>query len=197
VAGITREIMAEALEQARRARTHVLKKMSEALDKPRPELSKYAPRIYLLHVPQDRVRNLIGPGGKHIQKIIAETGVKIDIEEPGKVHIISNDAKSAEKAIKLVRAYTHQAEVGKYYIGKVKWIEDDFGAMVEIFPGTIGLLHISQIDNRRINKVSDVLKEGDEVLVKVLAVDPQGRIRLSRKAALKVSPDKAVKFDID
>ncbi len=197
IAGITREIMAEALEQARRARAHVLKKMSEALDKPRPELSKYAPRIYLLHVPQDRVRNLIGPGGKHIQKIIAETGVKIDIEEPGKVHIISNDAKSAEKAIKLVRAYTHQAEVGKYYIGKVKWIEDDFGAMVEIFPGTIGLLHISQIDNRRINKVSDVLKEGDEVLVKVLAVDPQGKIRLSRKAALKVSPDKAVKFDID
>jgi len=194
ISGITREIMAEALEQARRARIHVLNKIAEVIEKPRPELSVYAPRIYLLHVPQERVRNLIGPGGKNIQYIIAETGVKIEIEEPGKVHVISIDSASAEKAIKMVRAYTAQAEVGKYYLGKVRQIEEDFGAMVEIFPGTTGLLHISQVDNRRINRVSEVLKEGEEVLVKVITVDPSGKIRLSRKAALGVSPEAAEKI---
>jgi len=197
IAGITREIMAEALEQARRARAHVLNKMTEVLDKPRPELSEYAPRIYLLHIPQERVRNLIGPGGKNIQKIIAETGVKIDIEEPGRVHVISNDGPSAKKAIKLIRAYTHQVRQGEFYVAKVLWIEDDFGATVELFPGTTGLVHISQIDNRRVNKVSDVLKEGDEILVKVVSVDPQGKMKLSRKAALGVPLEKAVKLDVD
>lgn len=194
IAGITREIMAEALEQARRARVHVLNKMAEVIEKPRVELSVYAPRIYLLHVPVERVRNLIGPGGKNIQHIIAETGVKIEIEEPGKVHVISTDAASAEKAIRMVHAYTQQAEVGKYYCGKVRQIEEDFGAIVEIFPGTSGLLHISQIDNRRIKRVSEVLKEGDEVIVKCMSVEPSGKIRLSRKAAFGVSPEEVEKI---
>lgn len=193
IPGITSKIMAEALEQARIARVHILNKMAEVLEKPRPDLSVYAPRIYLLHVPAERIRNLIGPGGKNIQHIIAETGVKIEIEEPGKVHVISTDSASAEKAIKMIRSYTQQVEVGKYYCGKVRQIEDDF-AIVEIFPGTTGLLHISQIDNRRIKKVSDVLKEGDEVIVKCVSIDPSGKIRLSRKAAFGVSPEEVEKI---
>jgi polyribonucleotide nucleotidyltransferase len=176
--------MEQALEQAKNGRLHILGKMGEALTAPREELSPHAPRIYTLKIKQDKIRDVIGTGGKVIKGIVAETGVKIDIEDDGTVLIASNDAAAAQKAISIVEGIVEEAEVGKVYKGKVVRITD-FGAFIEILPGTDGLLHISQIDHKRIEKVTDVLKEGDELDVKVIEIDKLGRIRLSRKELLK------------
>jgi polyribonucleotide nucleotidyltransferase len=175
--------MREALEQARRGRLFILDKMAEVMPEPRSKTSPYAPRIYTLNIPTDKIRDLIGPGGKVIRGIIEQTGVKIDVEDSGRVNVASNDEASANRALQMIGDITATAEVGKTYLGKVVRLAD-FGAFVEIFPGTDGLLHISEVAEHRINDVRDELKEGDQILVKVLAVEGN-RIRLSRKAILK------------
>jgi polyribonucleotide nucleotidyltransferase len=183
VAGITPQIMREALAQAQRGRLFILDKMNEVLSEARVKVSAYAPRIYSLQIPVDKIRDVIGPGGKMIRSIIEQTGVKIDVEDTGKVNVASNDEVSANKALQIIRDLTATAEVGKTYLGKVSRLAD-FGAFVEILPGTDGLLHISEVAEHRIKDVRDELKEGDQVLVKVLAVEGN-RIKLSRKAILK------------
>src|SRR5258705_6450048 len=184
IGGVTRAIMQQALQQARAARLHILRIMQETISRPRPELSAHAPRIITIHIKPDRIRDLIGPGGKVIRAIVEETGVKIDVEDDGTVLVASSDGDSMQKAIDKIRAVTAEAEVGKIYRGTVRKIAD-FGAFVEIFPGTDGLVHISQLADERVRKVSDVLKEGDVISVKVLEVDKSGKIRLSRKEAMK------------
>ncbi len=184
ISGVTREIMGNALEQAKKGRLHILEKMNEVLTSPRENMSSHAPRIYTLQIKPDKIRDVIGTGGKVIRGIVEETGVKIDIDDSGTVNIASVDEESAQKAIGIVQAIVAEPELGKIYNGKVKRIVD-FGAFVEIFTGTEGLLHISQIDEQRINKVTDVLKDGEEVLVKVIEIDKMGRIRLSRKEAMR------------
>jgi len=181
---VTREIMQEALYQAREGRLHILKAMTAVMGQPRTDLSLHAPRIITLKIRPDKIRDVIGPGGKVIRGIIEETGVKIDVEDDGTVMVASNDGKSMQRAIDIIQGITADAEVGKIYKGTVRKIVD-FGAFVEILPGTDGLLHISQIAPGRVNKVTDVLKEGDVVMVKVLEVDKQGKIRLSRKEAMQ------------
>jgi polyribonucleotide nucleotidyltransferase len=188
VPNITTRIMHEALEQARQARLYILDRMQEVIAAPRPALSPYAPRIYTLTIPQEKIRDLIGPGGKVIRGIIEQTGVKIDVEDDGTVHIFSSDGASANKAIQMVTEIAAVAEVGKTYLGKVVRLAD-FGAFVEIFPGTDGLLHISEISENRIRNVRDELKEGDQILVKVLAIEGN-KIRLSRKAVLREQREK-------
>ncbi len=183
VAGITSQIMREALAQAQRGRLFILEKMSQVLSQPRTKVSAYAPRIYTLQIPVDKIRDVIGPGGKMIRSIIEQTGVKIDVEDTGKVNVASNDETSANKALQIIRDLTATAEVGKTYLGKVSRLAE-FGAFVEIIPGTDGLLHISEVAEHRIKDIRDELKEGDQVLVKVLAVEGN-RIKLSRKAILK------------
>jgi polyribonucleotide nucleotidyltransferase len=183
VGGITAQIMREALAQAQRGRLFILGKMDEVLGEQRGKVSAYAPRIYTLQIPVDKIRDVIGPGGKMIRSIIEQTGVKIDVEDSGKVNVASNDEVSANKALQIIRDLTASAEVGKTYLGKVSRLAD-FGAFVEILPGLDGLLHISEVAEHRIKDVRDELKEGDQVLVKVLAVEGN-RIKLSRKAILK------------
>ncbi|HKH99652.1 MAG TPA: polyribonucleotide nucleotidyltransferase [Candidatus Sulfotelmatobacter sp.] len=183
VAGITAQIMREALEQARRGRLHILGKMDEIITSGREKISDYAPRFYTVQIPVDKIRDLIGPGGKMIRSIVEQTGVKIDVEDSGLVKVASSDQASAAKALQIIGDITATAEVGKTYLGKVTRLAD-FGAFVEILPGTDGLLHISEVAEHRIADVRDELKEGDQVLVKVLAVEGN-RIRLSRKAILK------------
>lgn len=184
IGGISREIMEKALEQARQGRLHILNKMSEAINVPRENLAPYAPRIYTMQIKQDKIRDVIGTGGKIIRGIVEQTGVKINIEDSGLINIASPDGESAKKAIEIINSITAEAELGKLYLGKVKRIVD-FGAFVEIMPGTEGLLHISQISEKRIAKVTDEINEGDEVQVKVIEIDKMGRIRLSRKEALR------------
>jgi polyribonucleotide nucleotidyltransferase len=181
--GLTEEILRKALDQAREGRLHIIEKLRQTIAAPRTDISIYAPRITTIKVKEDQVRTVIGSGGKNIRQIISETGVTIDVEDDGTVTIASNDAEAAARAVAMVKWLTEEAEVGKIYNGTVKKIVD-FGAFVEILPGTEGLLHISQIAKERINKVTDVLQEGDEVTVKVLEIDKQGKIRLSRKDAL-------------
>ncbi len=188
VPNITTAIMKEAMEQARRGRLFILDKMEEALPAPRPNMSQYAPRIYTVTIPQDKIREVIGPGGKVIRGIIEQTGVKIDVEDDGTVHVASADEASAKKALQIIADITATAEVGKTYLGKVVRLVD-FGAFVEIFPGTDGLLHISEIAETRIKEVRDELKEGDQILVKVLALEGN-KIKLSRKAVLKEQREK-------
>ena len=183
ISGVTQLIMAEALEQARKARLFILDKMLAVIPKPRPDLSKYAPRIITMEIPVDKIRDVIGPGGKIIRDIIAKTGVEIDIEDDGRVYIASTDEEGGKKAQQLIERYVKDVEVGETFLGVVKRIMN-FGAFVEILPGKEGLVHISQLENRRVKRVEDVLKVGDEVLVKVLEIDRQGRINLSRKEAL-------------
>ncbi len=183
VGGITAQIMREALAQAQRGRLFILDKMTEAISGAREKVSSFAPRIYTLQIPVDKIRDVIGPGGKMIRSIIEQTGVKIEVEDSGKVNVASNDEASANKAIQIIKDLTATAEVGKTYLGTVTRLAD-FGAFVEIIPGTDGLLHISEVAEHRIADVRDELKEGDQVLVKVLAVEGN-RIRLSRKAILK------------
>jgi polyribonucleotide nucleotidyltransferase len=183
VSGITSQIMREALEQARRGRMHILDKMAEAISEGRAKISPFAPRIYTLQIPTDKIRDLIGPGGKVIRGIIDATGVKIDVDDSGKVNVASNDEQSAERALQMIGDITATPEIGKTYLGKVVRLAD-FGAFVEIFPGTDGLLHISEVAEHRIKEVRDELKEGDQILVKVLSIEGN-RIRLSRKAILR------------
>lgn len=183
ISGVNREIMRQALNQAKEGRMHILGIMNQTISSGRTSVSGHAPRIITLRVKPEKIREIIGPGGKVIRGIIEATGVKIDVEDDGTVTIASSDEAASRKAIEMVQAIAAEAEVGKIYHGTVRKIVE-FGAFVEIFPGTDGLLHISQIANERIRKVSDVLKEGDEVMVKVLEVDKQGKIRLSRKEAM-------------
>ncbi|MBT3514898.1 MAG: polyribonucleotide nucleotidyltransferase [Nitrospina sp.] len=186
IAGLDKSIMEQAMEQAKEGRMHILGEMNKALDTPRPDLSKHAPRIITMKVPTDKIRDIIGPGGKVIRGIIDKCGVSVDIDDSGLVSIASSDQAAADKAIEYIENLIQEAQVGKTYLGKVKKIVD-FGAFVEIFPGTDGLVHISQICDRRIQSVSDEIQEGDEIKVKVIDVDQQGKIKLSRKEALKES----------
>src|SRR6516162_8287554 len=184
IGGVTRAIMQQALEQARAARLHILGVMDAAIASPRTELSTHAPRIVTLRIKTDRIRDLIGPGGKTIRGIVEETGAKIDVEDDGTVLVASSDGESMQKAIDRIRALTAEAEVGKIYRGTVRRVVD-FGAFVEIMPGTDGLVHISQLANERVRQVTDVVREGDVIDVKVIEVDKSGKIRLSRKEALR------------
>jgi len=184
VRGISKEIMGKVLEQAREGRIHILGKMAETISEPRKDLSRHAPRIVSLQVKQEKIRDVIGPGGKNIRAIVDQTGVKVDVEDSGLVKLASPNYEAIEKAIYMIKRLTQEVEVGALYNGKVIRILG-FGAIVELFPGTDGLVHISQLAEGHVKEVSDVLKEGDEVLVKVIDIDPQGRIRLSRKAALR------------
>ena len=188
VPNVTTQIMKEALDQARRGRLEILGKMITTLATPRTELSQYAPRIYTIKIPTDKIRELIGPGGKVIRGIIDQTGVKIDVSDDGTVNIFASDGVSAGRAMQMVNDIAAVAEVNKTYLGKVVRIAD-FGAFVEIFPGTDGLLHISEISESRIKNVRDELKEGDQILVKVLALEGN-KIKLSRKAILKEQREK-------
>src|SRR6266567_3623034 len=183
VMGITSQIMREAMEQARHGRLYILDKMEGILTGGRENISTFAPRIYTLQIPVDKIRDLIGPGGKMIRSIIDQTGVKIDVDDTGKVNVASNDGPSAQKAIQMINDLTAVPEIGKTYLGKVVRIAE-FGAFVEIIPGTDGLLHISEIAEHRVKEVKDELKEGDQVLVKVLGIEGN-RIKLSRKAILR------------
>ena len=183
ITGVDKQILTDALNQARAGRLHILSEMAKAIEKPRADISQYAPKITTIRIPVSRIKDVIGPGGKVIKDIIARTGATIDIEDDGTVAIASANSESVDQAIKMIRALTQEAEVGKIYLGTVRRIME-FGAFVEIFPGTDGLVHISDLANSRVKKVEDVLKEGDEVLVKVVSVDRSGKIRLSRKEAL-------------
>ncbi len=184
VTGITAKIMREALDQAKRGRMHILSEMQKTLNAPRGNISTYAPRIITIKIPVDKIRDVIGPGGKMIRSIIERTGVKIDVEDDGSVNVASADEAAAQKAIGIIQELTQTAELNKTYMGKVQRITD-FGAFVEIMPGTDGLLHVSEIANHRVKDVRDELKEGEQVLVKVINIDPTGKIRLSRKALLQ------------
>jgi polyribonucleotide nucleotidyltransferase len=184
IGGLSHDLMAKALEQAKEGRLHILGEMDKALQSPREEMSQYAPRIVTITVPKDKIRDVIGPGGKVIREIIDKTGVSIDINDDGVVSIASTDEDSAKRAVEFVQNLVQEVQIGKIYLGKVKKIVD-FGAFVEIFPGTDGLVHISQICDRRIKNVSDEIQEGDEIKVKVIDVDQQGRVKLSRKEALR------------
>ena len=183
IGGITPEIMARALEQARQGRLHILDRMAEALAAPRADISAYAPRILTIRVPVEKIRDIIGPGGKMIRSIVERTGCKIDVEDDGRVAIASVDEAAARKAIAIIEELTATAELNKTYLGKVVRVVD-FGAFVEILPGTDGLLHVSEMSNHHIKDVRSEVKEGDQVLVKVVNIDPSGKIRLSRKALL-------------
>ncbi len=183
IAGITPQLMRQALEQAQRGRLYILDRMEEALKAPRTNLSAFAPRIFTMKIKQDKIRDVIGPGGKMIRSIIAECGVKVNVEDTGIVTIAAVDEASAKKAIAIVERLTEEVEIGKLYLGTVRKIVD-FGAFVEILPGTDGLVHISQLAHHRVKAVSDELAEGDQIMVKVLEIDKQGKIRLSRKEAM-------------
>jgi polyribonucleotide nucleotidyltransferase len=189
ISGITASIMAEALAQAKLARLQVLGKMLETLSEPRKQISEYAPRIYSLQINRQKIGELIGPGGKVIRGIIEQTGVKIDVEDDGKVNVAATDETAARKALKMIKDLVAEAELGKTYLGKVVRLAD-FGAFVEIFPGTDGLLHISEVAEHRIRDIRDELKEGDQLLVKVIAIEGN-KIRLSRKAVLRDQKAKA------
>jgi polyribonucleotide nucleotidyltransferase len=181
--GINEQILRKALQQAKDGRFFIIDKMKETLAEPRKELSQYAPRIITMKIRPDRIRDLIGTGGKNIRQIVAETGVNIDVEDDGTVLIASTDLEAADRAIAMVKWLTEEAEIGKIYMGTVKKVVD-FGAFVEILPGTEGLVHISQLDTKRVAKVTDVVNEGDKIPVKVIEIDSNGKIRLSRKDAL-------------
>jgi polyribonucleotide nucleotidyltransferase len=188
VDGLNKEVMARALSQAKEGRLHILDEMERVLSKSRPEISKYAPRITVINIKPEKIKDIIGPGGKMIRHITATTGAQINIDNDGRVSIASTESEGTEKAIKMIKDIVKEAEVGKLYLGRViKTV--DFGAFVEILPGTEGLLHISQLADERVRRVTDILKEGDEVLVKVIDIDSNGKIRLSRKAALGNSVD--------
>ncbi len=183
VKGVTREILSKALEQAREGRVFVIGKMNEILQEPRAEISAFAPKILTIQIKQDKIKDVIGPGGRVIKKIIEATGAAIDIDETGKVNIASSNKEACDKAVRMVKEIVQEMEVGKVYLGKVKRILD-FGAIVELFHGADGLVHISELAPTRVRKVSDIVKEGDEILVKCIGVENDGKVRLSRKEAL-------------
>ena len=184
IGGLTREIMAEALRQAREGRLFILRRMADSIAAPRAEISPYAPRIITIQIPKDKIGGVIGTGGKVIRGIIEQTGVKIDIEDDGKVNIASTDTDSAQKAIRMIEELVAEAEVGKTYLGTVTRLVD-FGAFVEIMTGTEGLLHISEVADFRVQDINSELKVGDKIPVKVLSIEPPNKIRLSRKAVLR------------
>ncbi|MBS4207576.1 polyribonucleotide nucleotidyltransferase [Bacillus sp. FJAT-50079] len=184
IEGLSREILEEAMAQAKHGRMHILESMNQTIAEPEKRLSEYAPKILTMNIKPEKIRDVIGPSGKQINKIIEETGVKIDIEQDGKVFIASADEEMNEKAKKIIEDLVREVEVGQMYLGKVKRIEK-FGAFVELFPGKDGLVHISQLAEERVNKVEDVVSIGDELLVKVIEIDNQGRVNISRKAVLK------------
>ena len=190
ISGVNREIIKTALEKARVGRLYIMDKMLEVIAKPNSELSPYAPRLTRMQIPPEKIREVIGPGGKTIHKIVDETGCKIDIEDDGSLFIVTNDEEAAKKAKYYIESIIAEVEIGKTYLGTVKRIMD-FGAFVEIIPGVLGtqgkegLVHISQLAEERVNRVKDVVDIGDEILVKVTEIDKQGRINLSRKAVLK------------
>jgi polyribonucleotide nucleotidyltransferase len=188
IAGINRDILTTALEQARKGRMHIMDIMLGAISEPRKDLSPFAPRIITMEIDPDKIRDVIGPGGKIIKKIIEETGVTIDIEDDGKVFIAAVDGEAGQKAVKIIENLVREVEVGATYLGKVTRLMN-FGAFVEILPGKEGLVHISQLARQRVAKVEDVVKQGDEILVKVTEIDRQGRINLSRKELLKDEPE--------
>jgi polyribonucleotide nucleotidyltransferase len=184
IGGVTKALMKEALAQAKEGRLHILGRMLDALPEPRASLSPHAPRIFTIQIKPDKIREVIGSGGKVIRGIVEETGCKIDIEDTGVINIASADEAAAKKAIDIIQGIVMEPEIGKIYKGKVRKIMD-FGAFVEITPGTDGLVHISQIAEHRVTNVADELKEGDEIMVKVLEIDRQGKIRLSAKEAAR------------
>jgi polyribonucleotide nucleotidyltransferase len=188
VSGINHEVLTKALDQARAGRLFILGKMQEQLGASRSDVSRHAPRIVTIKIPVDKIRDVIGPGGKMIRSIIERTGVKIDVEDNGTVNVASADEASAAKAIGIIQELTATPELNKTYMGKVQRITD-FGAFIEIMPGLDGLLHVSEIAHYRVKDVRDELKEGDQVMVKVINIDPSGKIRLSRKALLP-APEK-------
>ncbi|NWG13957.1 MAG: polyribonucleotide nucleotidyltransferase, partial [Acidobacteria bacterium] len=184
IAGVTPRIMAEALAQAREGRLFILQRMADGLARPRAEISPFAPRIITIQIPKDKIGGVIGTGGKVIRGIIEQTGVKIDIDDDGKVNIASTDTESAQKAIRMIEELVTEAEVGKTYLGNVTRLVD-FGAFVEIIPGTEGLLHISEVADYRVQDINSELKVGDQIPVKVISIDPPNKIRLSRKAVIR------------
>ncbi|MED4914705.1 polyribonucleotide nucleotidyltransferase, partial [Parageobacillus thermoglucosidasius] len=184
IKGLTREILEEALLQARKGRMEILDHMMQTIREPRKELSKYAPKILTMQINPDKIREVIGPSGKQINKIIDETGVKIDIEQDGTIFISSVNEAMNEKAKQIIEDIVREVEVGQIYLGKVKRIEK-FGAFVELFNGKDGLVHISELAEERVGRVEDVVSIGDEILVKVMEIDKQGRVNLSRKAVLR------------
>ena len=188
VSGITTEIMRAALAQAQAGRFHILDKMEATIESPRSSISTYAPRIVTIKIPVDKIRDVIGPGGKMIRSIVDRTGVKIDVEDDGRINVASADEDAAKKAITIIEELTASPELNKTYLGKVQRITD-FGAFVEILPGVDGLLHVSEIAHYRVGDVRDELQEGDQALVKVISVDPSGKVRLSRKALIPVPAD--------
>lgn len=188
IAGVTREIMQEALAQARDGRMHILDLMQQAIEEPREELSEYAPRLYTMSVPTDKIRDIIGPGGKTIRSIIEETGCEVDVQNDGTVIIASPDGVAAKRAREIIERLTETPEIGKIYEGTVRRIEG-YGAFVEILPGSDGLIHISELAPYRVREVTDIVQEGDSVEVKVINIDEQGKVRLSRKAVIMEAPD--------
>ena len=188
IGGVTKEIMKKALKQAREGRLFILGKMAETLAAPRAEMSPFAPRITTIWTKTDRIRDVIGTGGKNIRNITETTGVTVDIEDTGRINIASTSKEACDLAIQMIRGLTDEAEEGKLYMGTVKKIMD-FGAFVEIMPGTDGLVHISELDTKRVKTVTEVLNEGDKVLVKCIGIDKNGKIKLSRKEALGLNPD--------
>ena len=184
VTGLSYEVIEEAFAKTKTAREYILDEvMLKTIPEPRKELSKYAPKAVTMQIDPEKIRDVIGTGGKVIQKIIADTGVKIDIDDDGKVFILAVDSEAAQKAVNIIEGIVAEAEVGKTYLGKVVRIMP-FGAFVEILPGKDGLVHISKLDKKRVEKVEDVVNIGDEIMVKVIEIDKQGRINLSRKDAL-------------
>jgi polyribonucleotide nucleotidyltransferase len=188
IAGVTREIMGQALEQAHRGRLHILEKMNQVIGEPRTDLSRFAPRLYTILVPKDKIRDVIGPGGKTIRSITEETGCQIEIQDDGTVIVASPDEPAARRAIEIIERLTETPEVGKVYTGPVRRVEA-YGAFVEIMPGTDGLVHISELAPYRVRDTTDIAHEGDEMTVKVINIDEQGKVRLSRKAVIMEAPD--------
>jgi polyribonucleotide nucleotidyltransferase len=183
VGGITMEIMRTALEQAQKGRFHILDTMTAALSAPRSDISLFAPRIVTIRIPTEKIRDVIGPGGKMIRSIIEKTGVKIDVEDDGRVNVASSDGEASQRALQMIKELTATPELDASYLGRVERITD-FGAFIEIMPGCDGLLHVSEIANYRVKDVRDELKEGEQIMVKVINIDPSGKVRLSRKALL-------------
>jgi polyribonucleotide nucleotidyltransferase len=185
--GLSRDILTQAMDQAKEGRLHILGEMNKALSSERPDISQHAPRIFTILIDPDKIRDLIGPGGKHIRAIVAETGADINVDDDGRVNVAAVDGQAAEKAIELIRAYTASAETGKDYQGKVVRVAD-FGAFVRIAPGLEGLCHISELAEGRVEKVEDVCKVGDDLLVRCINVERNGKIRLSHREALGFEP---------
>jgi polyribonucleotide nucleotidyltransferase len=183
ISGVTREIMSKALAQAKEGRLHILEKMQEAIAEPREDIAPHAPKFFTVKINPDKIRDIIGPGGKIIKGLSTEFDAKIEVDDDGTVKVFTPNGDVAKKLMDRIEDITQEAKVGKIYDGVVKTIKD-FGAFVEILPGTDGLVHISELADKRVNKVTDILKEGDEVRVKVLEIDSRGKIRLSRKAVL-------------